>query len=244
MRCSRYIGASAAGVVACVVGVTLLAASSGATTSAKSEYLAALEAAGAQSVHFVSRATEPGSLLEVIGDSGKTSGSQAIEVRRGAMAETLTVVLVGSTGYVKGNAAALLHLLGLTAGQSASYSNRWLSFPTSLTALTELVSPLRDSEVASELEMSGPYTFGGTKMIGGHEAQAIDGTAATSSGTKIPIVLYVDAVGTPRPVEQVTNPTARSGAIKGTITFADWGEKTDPRAPSNSVSLMPLIPAG
>ena len=40
--------------------------------------------------------------------------------------------------------------------------------------------------------MTGPYTFGGTKMIGGHLAQAIKGTAATSSGTKVPIVLYVE----------------------------------------------------
>jgi hypothetical protein len=91
--------------------------------------------------------------------------------------------------------------------------------------------------------MTGPYTMGGTKTIAGHITQAIKGTASTSSGTKIPIVLYVDATGTPRPVEEVTNPKAKASSISGTLTFSNWGEKTQPIAPSKSVPLVPLLPA-
>jgi hypothetical protein len=106
------------------------------------------------------------------------------------------------------------------------------------------VSGLLDSEVAAELEMTGPYSFGGTKVIGGHVTQAIKGTAATSSGTKVPIVLYVESTGTPRPVQEVTNPNAKSSAIRGTVTFSNWGEVTHPVAPATSVPLVPLLPAG
>jgi hypothetical protein len=98
--------------------------------------------------------------------------------------------------------------------------------------------------VASELQMSGPYTLGGTKKIDGLDTQAINGTAATSSGTKVPIVLYVEIGGTPRPVEEVTNPKGKSSGITGTVTFSKWGEKTHPKVPKPSVPLVPLLPAG
>jgi len=155
----------------------------------------------------------------------------------------LSVVLIGKTGYVRGNVSALESVLGLTAAQSSSYENRWLSFPTSTGSLSELVSGLLDSEVAPELEMTGPYTFGGTKVIGGHLTQAIKGTAASSSGTKVPIVLYVESSGTPRPVQEITNPNAKSSDIRATVTFSNWGEVTHPVAPARSVPLVPLLPA-
>jgi hypothetical protein len=85
--------------------------------------------------------------------------------------------------------------------------------------------------------------MGGTKVIAGHATQAINGTASTSSGTKVPIVLYVSASGTPRPVEEVTNPKAKSSSITGTVLFSNWGEKTHPTAPANSTPLVPLLPA-
>lgn len=179
----------------------------------------------------------------MVGDTGKTAGSQVLEVHNGATTEQLAVVLIGSTGYIRGNESALEKVLGLTVAQSTTYTSKWLSFPTSNTALAELVSGLRNSDVALELRMTGPYTMGGTKMIAGHTVQAINGTASTSSGTKIPIVLYVSAGGTPRPVEEVTNPAAKSSSITGTVIFSDWGEKTHPTAPAKSTPLVPLLPS-
>ena len=221
-----------------------MSGSATAAVVAKSKYQAAMKAAAAQNVHYVSTATEQGISLEVVGDTGKTSGSQVLEVQNGSTTEDLSVLLIGKTGYLKGNVSALEKVLGLTSAQSATYENRWLSFPTSNHSLSELVSGLLDSEVAPELEMTGPYSFGGTKVIGGHVTQAIKGTAATSSGTKVPIVLYVESTGTPRPVQEVTNPNAKSSAIRGTVTFSNWGEVTDPTPPATSVPLVPLLPAG
>ncbi len=133
--------------------------------------------------------------------------------------------------------------LGLTAAQSSTYANKWLSFPTSNTSLAELVSGLRNADVASEIQMSGPYTFGSSKTINGQATTAINGTAATSSGTKVAIILYVSTSGTPRPVEEVTNPKAKSSSIKGTVTFSNWGQVTHPQAPTKSSPLVPLLPS-
>jgi hypothetical protein len=243
-RSIHIIGAVAVSLATTAVATFAVPGSADAATSAKTEYQAALKAAAAQNVHYVSKATEQGIALEVIGDTGKTSGSQVLEVKSGSTTEELAVVLIGSTGYLRGNDAALQKVLGLTAAQSTTYTNMWLSFPTSNTALAELISGLRNSDVASELQMTGPYTLGGTKKIAGQTTQAIKGTAATSSGTKVPIVLYVNATGTPRPVEEVTNPKAKSASIEGTVTFSKWGEKTHPKAPTTSIPLVPLLPAG
>jgi hypothetical protein len=243
-RSYRIAGTFAATLAAAAAGVVAASGSVTAATNAKAKYQAAMKAAAAQNVHYVSSATEQGISLEVVGDTGKTSGSQVLEVQNGSITEQLSVVLIGKTGYLRGNVSGLEKVLGLTAAQSGTYKNRWLSFPTSNGSLSELVSGLLDSEVASELEMTGPYTFGGTKTIGGHLTQAIKGTAATSSGTKVPIVLYVASSGTPRPVQEVTNPNAKSSAIQGTVTFSNWGEVTHPTAPTTSVPLIPLLPAG
>jgi hypothetical protein len=243
-RSYRIAGTLAATLAAAAAGLAAASGSATAATSAKAKYQAAMKAAGAQNVHYVSTATEQGISLEVVGDTGTTSGSQVLEVQKGSTTEELSVLLIGKTGYVRGNVSALEKVLGLTAAQSSAYKNRWLRFPTSTGSLSELVSGLRDSEVAPELEMTGPYTYGGTKTIGGHLTQAIKGTAASSSGTKVPIVLYVEASGTPRPVREVTNPNAKNSAIQGTVTFSNWGESTDPTAPTSSVPLVPLLPTG
>jgi hypothetical protein len=227
-----------------VAGATAVMGPADAATSARSEYQAALKASAAQDVHYVSKAADQGVVLEVIGDTGKTSGSQVLEVQNGATVEELEVILIGSTGYIKGNDSALLRIVGLTSAQSGKYSGKWLSFPSADSSLSDLVSGLRNSNVPSELQMTGPYTLGGTKKVNGQETRAIKGSAATSSGSKVPIVLYVDASGTPRPVEEITNPHGKNSSIEGSVTFSKWGEKNHPKAPNGALSLISLIPAG
>ena len=240
-RSYRIAGAFAATLAAAAAGVVAIPGSATAATSAKAKYLAALRAAAAQNVHYVSTATEQGISLEVVANTGKTSGSQDMEVLKGSTLEELAVILIGSTGYLRGNEAALKQVVGLTATESATYAYQWLSFPTDNGSLSELVSGIRNSGVASALAMSGPYTLGGTKVIAGHLTLAIKGTANTSSGSKVPIVLYVESGATPRPVREVTNPNANRSA---TVTFSNWGETTHPTAPAQSVPLVPLLPAG
>jgi hypothetical protein len=242
-RSYRTVGA-AAGLAATMAGVAAFPGSGSADTTAKSKYQAALRAAASQNVHYVWRASEQGMSWALNVDTGKTSGSQTLVVQSGTTTEQLAVVLVGSTGYLRGNASALAKVLGLSAAQSDTYSERWLSFPTNSAALSALVRGLRQSEVDEQLQMTGPYVMGGTKVIAGQLTQAIEGTAATSSGTKVPIILYVAATGTPVPVREVTNPDAKSSAIRGTMTFSDWGETRDPQAPAASIPLVPLLPAG
>jgi hypothetical protein len=242
-RGNRVMGAVAVAFALGGAGATGLNGTAGASTTAQAEYKAALRAAGSESVHYVSKAIQDGVALEVVGDTGTTAGSQVLVIESGTTIETLEIVLVRATGYVRGNATALQKIMGLSAAQSTTYANTWLSFPATDANLADLVGGLRNKDVATELAMTGPYTFGPTKKIGGHSTQGIGGFANTATSTKIPIELYVESGSIPRPVEEVTNPGKDSKTIEGTVTFSKWGEKNHTTAPSHSVPLASLAPS-
>ena len=242
---------AAAGTPMAAANTTSTTATSGSSTTGTSTakpspgtvYAAAIKAARGQGVHFVSTATEAGTTINVVGDTGATSGAQTITVKRGSVVEHVHAVIVGATGYVNGNNAALRNVIGLTSAQSSKYAGRWLSFPTSSTALDSLVGGLLDKDVASELQMHGPYSYAPSTTIGGQRAVGIRGTVPSQSGKAEPQVLYVPASGAALPIEEVTNPGQPKGssAIHGTVTFSYWGEKKAAKAPAHSVSLLKLI---
>jgi hypothetical protein len=221
---------------------TTTAAGSAAATT---KYNAAMKAVGTKGVHFSSLAKQNGATLSVNGDAGTTAGAQTLVVKNGKVTERMTAKVVGSTGYVTGNDAALLDVIGLTKAESTKYAGKWLSFPTSNTGLAELVGGLISSEVAKELEIGGPYTFGKSATVAGQKANAILGSVSTESGSKVPVLLYIPASGSPLPIQEVTNSGSSGGssAIHGVVTFSEWGENKSHTAPSGAYSLLYLVPA-
>jgi hypothetical protein len=224
---------------------TASAAQAATTAKATAQYNAALKAVGSQGVHFVSVAKQNGAELDVSGDAGKTTGSQTLVVKAKGVTEKMTARVVGSTGYVTGNAAALLHVIGLTKAESSKYANTWLSFPTSNQGLGELVGGLLASQVSKELEISGPYSYAADATVQGQKATAIKGSVADESGGNVPVVLYIPKTGNPLPIKEVTNAgkSGSSSAIYGVVTFSNWGENKTQTAPAKSSSLLKLVPA-
>jgi hypothetical protein len=196
-------------------------------------------------VHFSSVAKQNGAELDVSGDAGSTSGTQNLVVKQQGVTERMTARVVGSTGYVQGNNAALQHVIGLTKADSSKYAGKWLSFPTSNQGLGELVGGLLSSQVSKELEIGGPYTYGQKATVAGQKATAIKGSVATQNGGKVPVVLYIPASGSPLPIQEVTNAGTGGGAsaIHGIVTFTHWGEDKSQTAPTKTTSLLKLVPA-
>jgi hypothetical protein len=218
-------------------------AAAASTPSAQSLYQAALKAAGGENVHFASSATQDGVSIDVDGDTGSASGAQTLTVTKGKTVEHVRAMVVGSTGYINGNATALHNVIGLTTKQAHTYAGKWLSFPTSNTALATLVQGLLTSQVPDELQMGGPFTYGSPTTVDGERALAVHGFVSTDSGSKIDVVLYVPASGSPLPIEELTNPGAKSSSdIHGSVDFSKWGEKTAETAPGTSMSLLKLTP--
>jgi hypothetical protein len=225
-------------------GSTTTTAGTG-NAAATAKYNAALKAVGVKGVHFSSVAKQNGAELDVSGDAGKTSGVQTLVVKSSKATERMTALVVGATGYVKGNEAALANVIGLTKAESSKYANKWLSFPTSNQGLGELVGGLLSSQVSKELEIGGPYTLGKSATIAGQDATAIKGAVANDNGGKVPVVLYIPSSGTPLPIQEVTNAgnSGGSSAIHGVVTFSHWGENKSQTAPANAFSLLKLVPA-
>jgi hypothetical protein len=214
------------------------------TPSAQSLYQAALKAAGGENVHFASSATQDGVSIDVDGDTGTASGAQTLTVTKDKTVEHVRAMVVGSTGYLNGNETALRNVIGLTAKQARSYAGKWLSFPTSNTALATLVQGLLTSQVPDELQMGGPFTYGSPATVNGQRALSVHGFVSTDSGSKVDVVLYVPASGSPLPIEELTNPGDKSSSgIHGSVTLSKWGEKTTETAPNASTSLLKLAPA-
>ena len=239
------LGAAALGALAALTGVAPVAgAAATPTTNAQAEYQAALKAVGRQGVHFSSTASQNGVDIAVSGDTGASSGMEQLVVHSGSLTERMAALVVGATGYVRGNRAALEHVIGLSSAQSSRYANTWLSFPTSQNGLDELVTGLLNSQVSSELEMSGPYRYGADTTVGGRSALSIHGYETTQGGGKVTTILYVPATGAPLPLKEVTNPgdSGGNGAIHGTVVFSNWGQHITERAPAHSVSLLKLVP--
>ena len=228
--------------LAAAVAPSALAGAS--TPSAQAQYEAALKSVGTEGVHFTSTATQNGTTISVSGDTGETSGMQQLTVHSGSTVEHVTALLVGPTGYLKANAAALHRVIGLSNAQSSKYANRWLSFPTSNNGLAELVNGLLNRQISGELQMSGPYRYGTPTTVNGIRALVIHGSEPVQSGGTVPTTLYVKASGTHLPIKEVTNPGTggKSSAIRGSVTFSNWGEKTNEKAPASSVSLLKLVP--
>ncbi len=244
------LAATVALVLAAAPSVAGAASTTTTTTSAgdsaaTASYNAALKAVGTKGVHFASVAKQDGATLTVTGDAGTTSGAQSLVVKNKGVTERMTARVVGSTGYVNGNKAALLDVIGLTKAEATKYAGRWLSFPTSNTGLAELVGGLLSSQVSKELEIGGPFTTGKSATVAGQKAKAIVGSVATESGSKVPVVLYIPASGAPLPIQEVTNSGSAGGAsaIHGVVTFSDWGENKSQSAPAGAFSLLKLQPA-
>jgi hypothetical protein len=233
---------SAAGAATTTTTTTTTSAGDSAATAT---YNAALKAVGTKGVHFASVAKQDGATLTVSGDAGTTSGAQSLVVQNKGVTERMTARVVGSTGYVTGNKAALLDVIGLTQAEATKYAGRWLSFPTSNTGLAELVGGLLSSQVSKELQIGGPFTAGKSATVAGQKAKAIVGSVATESGSKVPVVLYIPASGAPLPIQEVTNSGSSGGAsaIHGVVTFSDWGENKSQSAPADAYSLLKLAPA-
>jgi hypothetical protein len=241
------LAAAAALALAAPAGAASTTTTTNAAANAEAtvKYNEALKAVGVKGVHFISVAKQNGAELDVSGDAGKTSGAQTLVVKSSKATERLSALVVGATGYVKGNEAALANVIGLTTAESTKYANKWLSFPTSNQGLGELVGGLLSSQVSKELAIGGPYTYGKSATVAGQKAIAINGAVANSSGGNVPVVLYIPASGTPLPIQEVTNAGSSGGssAIHGVVTFSHWGENKSQTAPKNAFSLLKLVPA-
>jgi hypothetical protein len=210
-------------------------------TDATTLYHEAIAATHGWSVHYASQATVSGATIVESGDAGPASGTQTVQVGKSAAALTddATIIVIGSITYLKGNAAALGDLAGMSPTQAAEAAGQWVEFATDNATLSSVSAGVRSTDVAKELALTGPLTLRPARTLRGTHVDGVEGTQKVG-GTHIRVVLYVRAAGTHVPVEEeAVNAAGKPDGVLH-VVYSKWGEMVRPRAPQAAGSIGPV----
>jgi hypothetical protein len=214
----------ALGAAAC--GGSKSSSDNGLASKSPQQILAAARqaAANASTVHVAGSMTDNGKPIQLDLRMDATQGAVGRIAESG---QSFQLIRVGTAVYIKGTKAFYKSIGGPAAAQLLG--GKWLKAPSggkdfqSLVQVTSM-RPL----VKKALSPEGTVTKTGTSTVQG---QQVVGLKDSSGGG----VLYVAATGTAYPV-QITGGSGQ----KGKITFTDWNESVDVKAPKNAVDIAKL----
>jgi hypothetical protein len=187
------------------------------------------------SVQWISSGSLNGESGTITTTSGRTTGIQMISVTKGGSTGHVTVELTNNTGYIKGDSFALHIYMGFTSAAAKKEANRWLSLAPSNPDFSAVTAGLTVSSIASELEMTAPFTTTPQSVVLGEHVDGVRGLSKAQSGVPaMKTVLYFRAKGLPLPVEQTQVYEGHTSAVK----FVKWNVPTVLESPSGAIPLL------
>jgi hypothetical protein len=231
---------SAAGVAVVAVMVMLLGSptgTAGASPTAAGLYQEAIATTKGWTVHYVSTSTISKTPFLESGDTGPASGTQSIRTGKGSTLDVASLVVIGDLTFIRGNKLAMEDLTGLSSPEAAIAMNHWVLFSSNNPTFAQVVVGVRSHDVAQEVAMQGPYSFGPSRSLDGHKVEALRGTQRLQGAKKMDAVLYVRASGRHLLIEEDTvNSQGKANGAEH-IVFSKWGEAVRPKAPTAALTL-------
>ena len=230
-------------------GQTSISAAPRSDPAATAQMKAALRHGGAKSsLHYVSTSVGSGITTTIVGDVGKTVGTQTIYVRDKKVTATMVIRLVGHEAYFKGAAAAIYVLIGLTPAQSDAAAGRWISVVPSDSVYQSIAAALTVGSVMSELALSQPIVGTRDVMAEGQPALEISG-AWTGNGITAKdhatgaLDVTRGARSLPVSFSGVEPKNAKTSRFTSRFVVSHWGESVDVAPPAFSVPLSTILKA-
>jgi len=229
-------GLTAAGSTAAPAG----AAGLGAVNTAAQLLHASLSAAqGEAGVDWVGTTHTSNVAVTLTTKAGKHDGTQSINFHLGSKAGQISIILVGTTVYIRGNAFGLQEYMGFSATAGQKEAGRWVSIEepdaTLVTIYEAVAAGLTVSSTVSELEMTGPLTPTAARTVAGQRVVGVRGTTLVNSeAPSTPQVLYLKSTGEHLPVEAVQNLKDETSSE----VLGPWGQAPSVQAPGGSVPLQ------
>jgi hypothetical protein len=221
------------GIAAVAIAAGVVAATAAAAVSPAKLFSSMLAAGKAQrSVHYVSLVVSPTASVRIVGDAGVDRGRQQITYTKGGRSGHVTVLVVASTAYLRGDAFTLTNFLGFTAAAAASRAGQWLSYSPGDRGYTTVAAGVRLASAMNELRLPAPVTTVPKKLLHGRPVLGLR-SSRTVSGQTVVDTVYVRAEGRPLPVAEV----ARQGQAHFTLTFSRWNEAVHVSAPSGATPI-------
>jgi hypothetical protein len=235
--------------LAALSGRTSTSAAPGSDPAATALMKAALRHGGAEaSLHYVSTSVGSGITTTIVGDVGKTVGTQTIYVKDKKVTATMVIRLVGHEAYFKGAAEAIYVLIGLTPAQSEAAAGRWISVVPSDSVYNSTAAALTVGSVMSEITLSPPVTRSRAVVAAGRRLVEISGAwTGTGITAKDHATAVLDvtrgAVSLPVRFTGVVPASASSGTFGDNLVVSKWGEAVRVAPPASPVPLAGILKA-
>lgn len=184
-----------------------------------------------RSVHYVSSQASSGMAVTIAGDAATDRGIQHITYRKGGRVGHVTVLVVATTAYLRGDEFTLANYMRIPASAATAWAGKWLSLAQSAPDYTAVAAAVRLGSTLDELKMPQPFRNVGTSTQQGRRVVGIE-SHFRRAGHAVSETLYID-VARSLPVEQVGS----SGAITMRATFSRWNEPVSVSPPASTIPI-------
>lgn len=199
---------------------------------------AMLKAASARhSVHYVSTSSDGGHTVRMVSDVGRGRGIQRITFTSSGHSGPATILVVGRSAYIRGNAFTLRSFFEFTQAQSVRYAGTWISIPaadpafSAVAADATFASFLRDLLPRKRLELV-------RATVAGRRAVGVRGTVR-QAGVNVVETVYAPARGAPLPFQEKAVAAGRPGT--SLTRMSRWNEPVHVTAPAHAVPISTVV---
>lgn len=193
-------------------------------------------ASSQHSVHYVSASTSATVSVTIACDAGSSSGIQQITFRKGKTTGHVTVVVVGRTAYLRGDAFTLADFIGIKTAGAKKYANTWIVVPSSHPAFAPIAAAVTLVSAIDELgAKTGTLTrtaarLGGKSVVGVRSVAKVNGVSVTDT-------LLAQDAKLRLPVQELVT---HSG-FRATNTFSRWNEPVSVKKPGKAVPIATVL---
>jgi hypothetical protein len=229
------VGALVLGVAAAAV-VTAVALAARSPQQWRAAMLAA--ASAKHSVHYVSSSSRPGQGIRIVSDVGHGRGIQRITVTKHGHSGPATVLVVGRTAYIRGDAFTLHNYFPLTQAQASRYAGKWISIPSSSGAYAAVAADATFGSFLSDLLPSKHLSLVPWTTAGGRKAVGIRGRVR-QGGVSLVETVYAPARGAPLPFYERAVVTGKPGT--SVAQMSRWNQPVHVTAPAHAVPIATVL---
>lgn len=225
-------------LVLVIAAAAVAAAAARAAQSPRQLRAAMLKAASARhSVHYVSTSSAPGHAIRIVSDVGRGRGIQRIRVTSQGQSGPATVLVVGRSAYIRGNAFTLHDYFPLTQAQAARYAGTWISIPSTSGAFAAVAADATFASFLSDL-LPRKHLAVVRARIAGRKAVGVRGTVRQGKLELVETV-YAPARGKPLPFEEKA--VAVGGPGRSRTRMSRWNEPVHVAAPAHAVPISTVV---
>jgi hypothetical protein len=174
-----------------------------------------------QSAHYVTHTTSGVTKVTIVGDVGKTTGTQQVTFTQSGKSGQVTVRLVNDTAYFRGDAFALQNFMGVPVANATRYAGDWVRVPRTAKQYASIAADVTLPSFAANLAFNGVVS----KIKGG-----IAITTATGG-----VKLFLTKKHLP------THETGKGSGGTLSMTVGRWNERVRVAAPAKTVPVQDVF---